>query len=300
MEDQEPFINLKDTTQEYTIQTLFKNDKGGVYFSKEPGFVAWVIPKKSDLDKYKQHIRQFTLDADLILGALADTATLVIIGRERESSLEELPPLQVETILLLASITEKELSQSLDVNDFLAGKMNNGRDWCPTYLSKELEHTEFGSLMTLTDILLKDWSEKGTIREYNYRYPHPSYYPFKEPLFRMLGLNELVYNWNTANALFAIDMEPATIYTLNRTGSLPVSYFNSPNRGEALGAVTRIKLTLTLQRWVTPILPEWFSIQLYISYLWITKSPIKVRLRTIILKIKLTCFHNLCALSWIF
>lgn len=235
LEDQEPFINLKDTTQEYTIQTLFKNDKGGVYFSKEPGFVAWVIPKKSDLDKYKQHIRQFTLDADLILGALADTATLVIIGRERESSLEELPPLQVETILLLASITEKELSQSLDVNDFLAGKMNNGRDWCPTYLSKELEHTEFGSLMTLTDILLKDWSEKGTIREYNYRYPHPSYYPFKEPLFRMLGLNELVYNWNTANALFAIDMEPATIYTLNRTGSLPVSYFNSPESGRSIG-----------------------------------------------------------------
>jgi hypothetical protein len=123
----------------------------------------------------------------------------------------------------------------LDINDFLAGKMKNGRDWCPTYLSKELEHTEFGNLMTLTDILLKDWSESGTIQEYNFKYPHPNYYPFKKPLFRMLGLNELVYNWNTANAMYAIDLPEATIYTLNRTGSLPVSYFNSQERAQSVG-----------------------------------------------------------------
>jgi hypothetical protein len=98
-----------------------------------------------------------------------------------------------------------------------------------------LEHTEFGNLMTLTDILLKDWSESGTIQEYNFKYPHPKYYPFKKPLFRMLGLNELVYNWNTANAMYAIDLPEATIYTLNRTGSLPVSYFNSQERAQSIG-----------------------------------------------------------------
>jgi hypothetical protein len=235
LKNNEPFIQLNDTNTIYTVSSIFENKNCGVFFSQLPGFVAWALPKKADIADHIGDIRQFTLDADLILGALSDTSMLVIIGREREAPLNELPPLYVETILLLASITEKELSQSLDINDFLAGKMKNGRDWCPTYLSKELEHTEFGNLMTLTDILLKDWSESGTIQEYNFKYPHPKYYPFKRPLFRMLGLNELVYNWNTANAMYAIDLPEATIYTLNRTGSLPVSYFNSQERAQSIG-----------------------------------------------------------------
>ncbi|MDL2311772.1 hypothetical protein LJC68_02700, partial [Bacteroidales bacterium OttesenSCG-928-B11] len=123
----------------------------------------------------------------------------------------------------------------LDVNDLLAGKMKNGRDWCPTYLSKELENTEFGHLMTITDILLKDWSEKGTIQELDYKYPEPKRYPFDRPLFKKLGISELVYNWNTHNAMYAIDMDDVTIYTLNRTGSLPVSYFNSQERSISIG-----------------------------------------------------------------
>ena len=235
LKNDEPFIQLQDTNTIYTVSSIFENKNTGVFFSKLPGFVAWSLPKKADIVDHMGDIRQFTLDSDLILGALADTSMLVIIGREREAPLHELPPLYVETILSLASITEKELSQSLDINDFLAGKMKNGRDWCPTYLSKELEHTEFGNLMTLTDILLKDWSESGTIQEFNFKYPHPKYFPFKKPLFRMLGLNELVYNWNTANAMYAIDLPEATIYTLNRTGSLPVSYFNSQERAQSIG-----------------------------------------------------------------
>lgn len=235
MEDGELFFDLKDTTKSMTIQDMFSQHKRGVFFSKMPGFVAWAIAKHTDLGEQLTCIRQFTLDADLILGALADSSTLVVIGRERQSPLNELPPLQIETILLLASTTEKELSQSLDINDFMAGKMNDGRDWCPTYLSRELENTEFGDLMTMTDILLKDWSERGTIKESNYSYPKPGYYPFDRPLFRKLGLNELVYNWNTADAMYAIDLDGYTIYALNRTGSLPVSYFNSQERSESIG-----------------------------------------------------------------
>ena len=235
IEKEEPFIILNDTTQTETVKSILKNQKRGIYFSQLPGFVAWAIAKKSDLSQQLESIRQLTLDADLILGAISDSSTLIIIGRERESSLDELPPLNIESILLLASITEKELSQSLDVNDLMAGKMRNGKDWCPTYLSKELENTEFGHLLTMTDILLKDWSEKGTIQEASYRYPKPNYYPFDKPLFRKLGLDELVYNWNTANAMYAIDLEDITIYTLNRTGSLPVSYFNSQERSVSIG-----------------------------------------------------------------
>ena len=235
MEEGEGFIHLDDTSKVMTVSDLFAAKARGVYFSQQPGFVAWAVAKNADIATQVGDIRQFSLDADLILGALADSSTLVIIGRERQSPLNELPPLQIESILLLASTTEKELSQSLDINDLMAGKMNNGRDWCPTYLSKELENTEFGDLMTITDVLLKDWSERGTIQEGYYRYPEPGYYPFDKPLFKKLGLNELVYNWNTAGAMYAIDREGYTIYTLGRTGSLPVSYFNSQERSQSIG-----------------------------------------------------------------
>jgi len=253
MEEGEGFIHLDDTNKVMTIRDLFDTKARGVYFSQQPGFVAWAVAKNEDIAEEVGDIRQFTLDADLILGAMADSSTLVIIGRERQSPLYELPPLQIESILLLASTTEKELSQSLDVNDLMAGKMNNGKDWCPTYLSKELENTEFGDLMTITDLLLKDWSEHGTIQEGYYRYPEPGYYPFDKPLFHKLGLNELVYNWNTAGAMYAIDCEKNdtsdthtlthsrnntfkyTIYTVGRTGALPVSYFNSQERSESIG-----------------------------------------------------------------
>ena len=235
MVEGERFVHLDDTNTVLTVSDIFAQRARGVYFSQEPGFVAWAVAKDTDIAPQVGDIRQFTLDADLILGAIADSSTLVIIGRERQSSLYELPPLQVESILLLASTTEKELSQSLDINDLMAGKMVNGRDWCPTYLSKELENTEFGDLMTITDVLLKDWSERGTIQEGYYRYPEPGYYPFDKPLFRKLGLNELVYNWNTAGAMYAIDRDGYTIYTLGRTGSLPVSYFNSQERSQSVG-----------------------------------------------------------------
>ncbi len=240
IEEGEGFITLDDTSHVQTVSDMFASQSRGVYFSQQPGFVAWAVAKHTDIADQVADIRQFTLDADLILGALSDSNTLVIIGRERQSPLHELPPLQIESILLLASTTEKELSQSLDINDLMAGKMANGKDWCPTYLSRELENTEFGDLMTITDVLLKDWSEKGTIQEGYYRYPEPGYYPFDKPLFRKLGLNELVYNWNTAGAMYAIDCEKEdtlnyTIYTLGRTGSLPVSYFNSQERSQSIG-----------------------------------------------------------------
>ena len=226
IEDKEPFCDLNDTNQTFSVADIFQKQKTGVFYSQLPGFVVWSLDKNEDISTQRTVIRQFTLDADLILGAISDSSTLVIIGRERESDLMELPPLNVETVLLLASIEDGELSQSLDVNDLLAGKMSNNRDWCPTFLSPQLEHTEFGHLLTITDLLLKNWSESGTIRYDKYDYPNPKHYPFDRPLFSKLGLNELVYNWNTANTMFVYDYENISLYALNRTGSLPVSYFN--------------------------------------------------------------------------
>ena len=232
----EAFIDESDTANDLTVSDMFQQKRRGVFFSREPGLVAWSIRRDCDLSEQVGDIRRFALDADLILGALRDSTTLVVIAREREASLETLPPLRVETVLLVASISSKELSQSLDINDCMAGKMGNGRDWCPTYLSRELENTELGHLLTITDVLLKDWSENGTIQEACYKYPSPGRFPFDRPLFKKLGLNELVYNWNTANTMYAIDLPEYTIYTLNRTGALPVSYFHSQSSGTSVGA----------------------------------------------------------------
>ena len=132
LEEGEGFVHLDDTATVLTVADIFAKQARGVYFSRQPGFVAWAVAKNADIAPQIKDMRQFTLDADLILGALADSSTLVIIGRERQSPLHELPPLQIESILLLAATTEKELSQSLDINDLMAGKMVNGRDWCPT------------------------------------------------------------------------------------------------------------------------------------------------------------------------
>ncbi len=229
-EENELFVDANDNT--FSTKEILSNNKSGVFFSKDAGFVAWVIDKQEDLNRQKQNIRQFTLDADLILGAFSNRNKLVIIGRERVSSLSELPPLNVETILLLASVKDSELSQSLDMNDLLAGKMNNDYDWCPTYLSKELENTEFGHLLTITDILLKDWSEHGILKYEEYNYPKPKSYPFDKPLFKKLGIQSLVYNWNTENAIISVEMPNFNIYSLTRTGALPVSYFDNSRNDE--------------------------------------------------------------------
>jgi hypothetical protein len=233
IEENELFVDENDGI--FSVTEILSNDKYGVFFSKNAGFVAWVIDKQKDLNRQKQNIRQFTLDADLILGAFSNDDKLVVIGRERVSSLSELPPLNVETILLLASVTDSELSQSLDITDLLAGKMNNNKDWCPTYLSRELENTEFGHLLTITDILLKDWSERGNLKYEEYHYPKPKSYPFDRPLFKKLGIQSLVYNWNTENAITSVEIDNYNIYSLNKTGALPVSYFNDQEDEVSIG-----------------------------------------------------------------
>jgi len=240
--DNELFVDKKGNT--FLIKNVLNNDKYGVFSSKNAGYVIWVIDKQknNDLNLQKQNIRQFTLDADLILGAFSNDKKLVVVGRERVTSLAELPPLNIETILLLASVKESELSQSLDILDLLAGKMQNNKDWCPTYLSKELENTEFGHLLTITDILLKDWSEHGNLKYEEYNYPKPESYPFYASLSAESGVNELVYNWSTikndsTGLIFKVQPrgENYMVWSILRTGSLLVSYFNSQENEVSVG-----------------------------------------------------------------
>lgn len=253
------FINNKDkelflmpNNQNASVSSLLKNSQAGVYLSDKPGFVAWVINKNEDLSKQKPSIRNFVLDSDLILGAFSNAQKLIIIGRERDCSVSELPPLCTETILMLASCSQPQLSQSLDIMDVLAGKITSRNiDWCPTYLSDELENTEYGNLLTITDLILKGWSEAGQMEDSDFDYPLPSRYPFTKPLLEILqdkqlqsaaslGINtifdnSLVYNWNTEGAIYSMKMPDYSIYAISSTGALPVSYFNDQHSAVSIG-----------------------------------------------------------------
>lgn len=251
---------LTPNNQKVSIQTMLVNSRPGVYLSDKPGFVAWVINKKEDLTRQKSAIREFSLDSDILLGAFANANRLIIIGRERVASLSELPPLSIETVLMLASCPQPQLSQSLDINDILAGKIiSRGVDWCPTYLSDELENTEYGDLLTITDLLLKGWSESGQMKNLDFNYPVPRNYPFIKPLSSILAEKEeqkvlasgtntvsingysLVYNWNTNDAVYSMKMPDYAIYAIASTGALPVSYFNDQHSAVSIGKEYELK-----------------------------------------------------------
>lgn len=227
--------------QRFGVKNLLNSTRSGVYLSDNPGFVAWVINKNDNLYQKKSDIRQFTLDSDLLLGAFSNSKKLIVIGRERQAgSLQEIQPLCIETILMLAAYQNPSLSQSLDMNDVLAGRVQSRNyDWCPTYLSDILENTEYGDLLTINDVLLKGWSESGKLQFFDVKYPSPKTYPFKKPLSDQVlgpdGQKCIVYNWNTTDVVYSMRMSDYSIYALSNTGSLPISYFNDQSSNVSLG-----------------------------------------------------------------
>lgn len=207
-----------------SIASILAGKKFGEYFSQKKGFVLWVLPRNQDITKYVKTIRQFTLDSDLIIGAISDGQSIAIIGRERNESVYTLPPLRVETILLLAASNKLELGQSYERNSMFAGKLNNLQDWAPIYLCDELINTEYGSLLNITDQMLKSWSQNGQIKYENFNYPNPQKWAFENPIFDELKTTSLTYNWNTKGVGYSVRNGNFQIYSLNRTGSLPMTY----------------------------------------------------------------------------
>lgn len=217
-----------ESNEEFFLETLLSEDKTGIYYSKAPGTVIWIICRQeNNPSNFDVPARMFALDTDMILGAIGMGNSVAIIGRERELSLHELPPMRIETMKLLASTKKEELSQSYERNNIVAGKMSDGKDFAPILLSPELWHTEYGSILNVTDQMLKSWSENGEIEYETFLYPKPFEWAFIESAMRDLRVSELTYNWNTSGAGYSIeggDNNPYSIYAINRTGSLPVSY----------------------------------------------------------------------------
>jgi hypothetical protein len=226
VDEREQFFPVEGGNAE-TLTTLSTEHSSGVYISKRRGLVGWWIPKTRHIYECRVQARQFALDADLVLGAIANRSGMFVLGRERIVPVDILPPLRIETLTLLADVQDGQrgmLAQSYERNHPFAGRVADGKDWAPILLSPELRDTEYGSLLNITDQLLKGWSNHGETLYINFDYPTPQHWPFAAPLSQMLKARELTYNWNTKGVGYAISFGTIRILALNRTGSLPVSY----------------------------------------------------------------------------
>jgi hypothetical protein len=224
-EDKEKFYEQDNTTMEYSLADAFNDRLQGLLYSKTPGFVVWLLREQDDITHSENLIRRFCLDADLILGAVkSPEGLLAIIARERMNNLYDLPPLRAETIKSLASANKNEIAQSYERQTLFAGKIGGGMDWAPIYLSKELLNTEYGSLLNITDQMLKSWSSNGGIDYVDFSYPKPSYFAFDRSIRDVINTNTLTFNWNTKGVGYALDYGDYEVYCTNRTGSLPVTY----------------------------------------------------------------------------
>jgi len=211
-----------------SCDSILRNRLGGVYLSHPAGLVLWSLSKSRPIDSLSAQVRQFALDTDMVVGAIGRGDQLVIVGRERTTDVSLLPPLRTETVLQLAAAKEDELEQSYERTNLMAGpavdQEGRSEDWAPILLSPRLIDTEYGSLLNITDQLLKGWSQHGAVKYVNFQYPEPSVYPFTQPLTAHLGVSTLTFNWNTKGAGYVTKNGPYEVFALNRTGALPIDY----------------------------------------------------------------------------
>ncbi len=233
IDNEEPIIPLEDKTNNVTnLASVLDNyikDGMQLYTSATPGFVIWAIDKSDMPDElnYRINARKFSLDSDLILGAISKNNNVAIIARERCIPTTQLPPMRTETLCLLSNTTDEELSQSYERNNLFAGKQtgsDGGKDYAPILLSDALWHTEYGNILNVTDQMLKSWSENGMIDYIDFNYPKPVFWGFDKGAMHDLGVSQLTYNWNTEGVGYIVEDSEYSVYALNRTGSLPVSY----------------------------------------------------------------------------
>jgi hypothetical protein len=209
-----------------------------------------VLPSGSagDLNDHIDDLRRFAVDTDAFLGALKlKNNKVALVGRERTTPIAAVPPLRVETILLLASNRSAELSQSYERTRAFAGKLLSGAgdlfgwDWAPILLSDVLNDTEFGSLLNFTDNMLKGWSESGKVEYKGFKHEKPRQFPFGAAgAFQTMGTKRLTYNWNTAGVGLLSRRDGVEVFSVRNTGSLPVSYFPE---GSESDAAAKTKLT---------------------------------------------------------
>jgi hypothetical protein len=198
-----------------------------VYASDPGGLVAWWIPKSVSINDCGVQARQFAIQSDLIIGALGDDRGVLVLGRERLAPAELLPPLRFETMVSLCGVHADELMQTINPQLLSCYISTEPRErWELNLLSPELQNTEFGTLLTISDVLLKSWSVSGLNGVRGFRdYPVPGKWPFQQLLTTKLETGSLVFNYNSFVAGRTVNLRGDTkSYSVTRTGVLPIAY----------------------------------------------------------------------------
>lgn len=217
-----------------------RHQRAGRFLSSDGSLALLVIDRRrpvgfSDI----RHIRHFVLDSDLIVGGVIDETSglTYVVGRARQLEWEDFPPLRVEDVLNLIEQENGSLAQSYDRTTPGAGRVTHGeqqQDWAPSFLSRELIDTEFGSLLNEADSVLKSQSLGDTISYVGFDIdgiPNPPDDTGDWPrgvwdrLNAEIRLTSLIFNFNTVGSghWYVVD-DNVRVYSPNRTGSYSVTY----------------------------------------------------------------------------
>ena len=149
-----------------------------LYYSKKRGFIVWGIKKEviSPLDTtFISNARRFSLDTDLIVNSINAKNNVFLIARERETPITILPPLRVETLISLVQTSKMPLSVFISPDSAMC--IDDSAKWItPININSELQDTELGNLMVMTDMMLKSWSENGLVKDSFINYPIPDHF----------------------------------------------------------------------------------------------------------------------------
>lgn len=242
-------VSNKKRLSIYNILKLDKNTTNKIYFSLNRGYVAWVVDSigisRPD-SSFLKHARTFALDTDIILGTIYESGKIAIIGREREISVNILPPLRSETLRLLAESSNRRphryhqlsgminrIRPSYDYSSIITpffinhetDTIKEGIYQTPIWMDSQLRNTELGNLMYLTDIILKSWCENGKVKDLflDYPIPKPNKYPYPNGVTQELGyiphVSWIFDDWNGANKISCCR---PTIYSTARKDSVQI------------------------------------------------------------------------------
>lgn len=216
-------------------QILEKKDFG-VFASQNDNIVLCSLPYGADISHQGQIFHIFGYEADIILGAIVtlerakEQGTVLIIGRKRICDMVTMPLLRSDDILMLAKA--ENICQSLNVCTTGLCKVADGYDWCPAWVSESISHSEYASLLTLTDIYLKYWLQQNPYDVIGHHILRPLI------KFNDFGQNmpkHTRYNWNDKNYTRCTTYDKGIIVHFDNIGILNCNLLDEEYNTEVLG-----------------------------------------------------------------
>ncbi|MBP7283915.1 MAG: hypothetical protein KBA66_20185 [Leptospiraceae bacterium] len=236
--------------------------------NKEREGIILITFKKNEIidqqgKKLRKDFRIFSLNTDLIFAAIVTKEKLILVGRKRQIPTQVYPPLRFETFIQLIGIAQKEkenqggqksLSSQNDyskdssnlLNQSFARKIveniiekNEYRlknkdypDFAPNLLSNYTLENEIGNALTISDYILKSYSNKGKVKYKNYSMSLPKEFNNSVGIMDYLILlnlfgyqgNGITFNWNTDSHFSKVSIESNELLIPRSTGSLKISF----------------------------------------------------------------------------